>query len=309
MILRLCFGILLGLVLAQAARADEAADRIRFGFFPPVDSDIVYRVDFRSQQSIGGAPRVVDWSHEVHMRLGPKGAEDIHPGTFSIRKVTAREGAELDTNHIIATAIEDETFPVKLRFGVPIEVDWPAIKARLQTRLPEVTDPRMAQMIVQAFPAFEPDGVNAVLRPFWATGIGYLRSFNRDGSVATVENMDLPSWFQIPGSSLVTYGGKEEGTDDLLMIWGLKPPAKAAGEKLGPELRRLAETVTSPAERARVKTMLDKLLAGDLEAVEGGAATFDTTPGLMRRFQLDTRLVAGEFRREMKIVITRLAPD
>lgn len=309
MILRLCLGLMLSVLLAHAVQAQEAADRIRFGFFPPADADIVYRVDYRHRQSLGSNAQVVDWSHETHFRFGPKTADGIHPGTFALRAVTARDGAQSDATYLMAKAIENEVFSVKMNEGVPIEVEWPAIRAELEARLPKITDPGMARLLVQAFPAFEPDGVNALLRPFWATGIGYLRAFNRDGSTATYTDMDLPSWFQVPGSTLMTYGGKEEGTDDLLLIWRLEATPKAAIAKLGPELRRLASVVTTPSDRESVKAMLDKLLAGDMEAVEGGAATFDTTPGLMRRFQLDTRLVAGEYRRETNIVITRLKPD
>lgn len=309
MVLRFCLGMMLAFLSASLVQAQQTADRIRFGFFPPADTDIVYRVDQRHAQSFGTTDRVADWSHEVHFRLGAKLDGDIHVGTFSIRAVTAREGAQADAGHLMAKAVEGQSFTIKIQHGVPIEVDWPAMKSRLESQLPKITDPPMAQMMIQTFPAFEPDGVNAVLRPFWATGIGYLRSFNRDGSVAEYANMDLPSWFQVPGSTLTTYGGKEEGTDDLLLIWRLAPAAKAAAGKLGPELRQLASTVASPADRTRVEAMLDKLLAGDIEVVEGGAATFDSTPGLMRRFQLDTRLVAGELRRETRIVITRLAPD
>lgn len=309
MILRFCLGVMLTLLLAQSVRAQETPDRIRFGFFPPADADIVYRVDHLRKQTFESTTRTVEWTHEAHFRFGPKADDGLHSGTFSVRAVTARHGAQVDAGYLMAKAVENEIFSVQMKDGVPVEVDWPAIKAGLEANLPKITDPRMAQMLIQAFPAFEPDGVSALLRPFWATGIGYLRAFNRDGSIATFENLDLPSWFQVPGSTLVTYGGKEEGTDDLLLIWKLQPTPKAAADKLGPELRQMASTVTAPSQRASVTTMLDKLLAGDIEAVEAGIATFDPTPGLMRGFQLDTRLVVGELRRETKIVITRLTPE
>lgn len=308
MILRFCLGVMLALMLAQAARAQETPDRIRFGFFPPADEAIVYRVDYLHKQTFGSTTRTVEWTHEAHFRLGPKGTDGLHSGDFYVGSVRARDGAQFELNYLMAKAVENEVFSVKMKDGVPVEVDWPAIKAGLEAGLPKVTDPRTAHMMLQALPAFEPDGVSALLRPFWATGIGYLRAFNRDGTTATFENIDLPSWFQIPGSTLTTYGGKEEGSDDLLLIWKLEPDPKAAVDKLGPEIRQMALTVTSPTERASVTTVLDTLLAGDMEAVEAGIATFDPTPGLMRSFQLDTRLVAGDLRRETKIVITRLTP-
>jgi hypothetical protein len=309
MLLRICLGILLALTIAQPARADDAADRIRFGFFPPMDEDIVYRVDYRSEQTLAGTPRVVNWSHEVHMRIGAKEEPDIHSGTFSLRAVKAKEGADNDLTYIVARALENETFAFKLVAGVPYEVDWPAIRARLEPRLPQVAHPEMAKMIASVMPTLEAAGANAVLRPFWATGIGYLRAFKRDGSVETVENMDLPSWFQIPGSTLSTYGGNEEGTEDMLMMWRLVPPPQAASRKLGPEIRQITAALTSAPERAKAKPMLEKLLAGEIEALEGGIATFDRTPGLMRRLQLDVRLIIGDFRRDTNIVITRLAPE
>lgn len=307
--LRFYAGILLTLLLAQTAQAQAPPDRIRFGFFPPLNSNIVYRVDYHSEQTLNGTPRAVDWSHEVHMRLSSKEAGGIHNGTFSLRAVTAKERAESDTNYIIARALEGETFAVQLQSGVPVNVDWPTIKTRLRKRLPEVTDARMAQLIVQAFPVFEPDGVSAVLRPFWVTAIGYLRAFNRDGSNAVFENMDVPSWFQIPGSTLTTRGGNEENSKDLLMIWTLKSDPKLASKKLGPELRKLAETTTSPADRPHVQAMLGKLLAGEIEAIEAGSATFDRTPGFMREFQLFTKLTVGAFHRDAKLVIKRVTPD
>jgi hypothetical protein len=307
--LRVCAGVLLALLVAQTALAQAPPDRIRFGFFPPLNTDIVYRIDYHGEEKLDGTPRVVDWSHEVLLRISSKEADGIHNGTFSLRAVTAQKRPESDVYNIIARALEGETFTVQLQSGVPVKVGWPAIKERLRKRLPEVTDARMAQMIVQAFPVFEPDGVSAVLRPFWVTAIGYLRAFNRDGSSAVFENLDVPSWFQIPGSTLTIRGGNEEGTKDLLMIWTLKSDAKTASQKLGPELRKLAETVASPADRPRVQAMLDKLLAGEVEAIEGGSATFDPTPGLMRHFQLFTRLSVGEFRRETKLVIKRVTPD
>jgi hypothetical protein len=307
--LRFYAGVLLTLLLAQAAQAQAPPDRIRFGFFPPLDSDIVYRIDYRSEEKLNGTPRVVDWSHEVQMRLSSKETGGIHNGTFSLRAVTAQKQAGSDINYVIARALEGETFAVQLQSGVPIKVDWPTIKARLRKRLPEVTDARTARLIVQAFPVFEPDGVSAVLRPFWATAIGYLRAFNRDGSSAVFENMDVPSWFQIPGSTLTTRGGNEEGTKDLLMIWTLKSDPKMASKKLEPELRKLAETTVSPADRPHVQAMLARLLTGEVEAVEAGTATFDQTPGLMRNFQLFTKLAVGEFHRDTKLVIKRVTPD
>ena len=309
MIWRFCLGVMLTLLLAQSSRAQETPDRIRFGFFPPPDTEIVYRVDYLHKQTFGSTVRTVEWTHEVHFRFGPKGADGLHSGDFYLHSVRAREGAQFELNYLMAKAVENEVYSVQMKDGVPVEVDWPAIKAKLESSLPKITDPRTAHMMLQALPAFEPDGVSALLRPFWATGIGYLRAFNRDGSTATFENLDLPSWFQVPGSTLITYGGKEEGTDDLLLIWKLEPTPKAAVDKLGPELRQMALTVTSSSERASVTTVLDRLLAGDIEAVEAGIAAFDPTPGLMRSFQLDTRLVAGDLRRETKIVITRTKPD
>lgn len=307
--LRFCVGVLLALLVVQAARAQAPPDRIRFGFFPPLNSDIVYRIDYHGEEKLNGAPRLVEWSHEILLRITSKEAGGFHNGTFSLRAVTPQKQAGSDVNHIIARALEGETFTVQFQHGVPIKVDWPTIKVRLRKRLPEVTDARMAQLIVQAFPVFEPDGVGAVLRPFWVTATGYLRAFNRDGSSAVFENMDLPSWFQIPGSTPTIRGGNEEGTKDLLMIWTLRSDPKLASRKLGPELRKLAETVTSPADRPRVQATLDKLLAGEVEAIEGGSATFDPTPGLMRHFQLFTRLSVGEFLRETKLVIKRVAPE
>ena len=309
--LRFCTGFLLAVFLVSAAHAQaDPQNLVRLGFFPPLDEDIVYRIDYRHERTFGSSRQVVDWTHELHMRLTRKEPPDLIAGTFSIRGVSAREGAGDDLHYLIARAVEGETYGFKmLEHGAPVETDWPAIRTRIAERLPQLADPRFAEMMVRALSVFDPDGVQAVMRPFWATSIGHLRAFNRDGTVSTVAGLNLPSWYQVPGSTLETYGGREEGTEDLFIAWRLTPPPGAARDVLGAELRRLGQQVSNPTERAEVQAMIDKVMTGDFEALEGAVATYDPTPGLMREIGLDARIVAGDFRRDMRIVITRLKPE
>ncbi|MHA6684764.1 hypothetical protein [Mesorhizobium sp. A556] len=301
--------LLLTGMMIVGAMAQESAETLRFGFFPPLGKDIIYRVDYRHEQTFGSTRKVVDWTHEVHLRVMAEEPNGQHSGTFSIEAVNGREGAAQDASYLIAKAIEGQTYTLSMLHGVLTETDWQAIKARLVDQLPQVADPKTAAAIVRALPLFEANGINAVLRPFWATGIGYIRAFNRAGTVAVVQDMDLPSWFQIAGSTLEIQGGKLEDSDDMLIVWRLAPNAEAARSHIGPELRNLVEAITDTAERAEVQALVEKALAGGVEAIEGGIFTWDPTPGFMRSVQLDTRIVAGEFRRDVKIEITRLKPD
>lgn len=303
------FFTLLVTMLLTAGTARGEDDKIRFGFFPPLGEDIAYSVEYRHDQDFGGRKQAVHWTHEVFFRMDRAEAGNTHSGTFSIRAVSDREGAANDLAYLIARAVEGETYAVKTMHGVPIEVDWPSIKARVETRLPQLAGREMAAMILPVLPVFGPDGVNAVLRPFWATGPGYLWSFNRDNSISTEEGLDLPSWFQVPGSTLSTYGGRAEDTDDLMLVWRLEPTRDQAARKLGPELKGLATSIAGSVPRAEVEARLAGALAGGIEAIEGGVAIFDLTPGIMRSFQLNTRLVAGDLRREAEITITRLKPE
>lgn len=307
---RFLAGLMLALLLVTAARAQNAPDTIRFGFFPPLDEDIVYRVDYRHERTFGSSRQVVDWTHELHMRLTAKEPPDLIAGTFSIRGVAAREGAGEDIHYLIAKAVEGETYGFKmLQHGAPVETDWPAIKARIAGRVPQLTEKRFADVIVRALSVFEPDGVQAVMRPFWATSVGHLRAFNRDGTTATTPGLNLPAWYEVPGSTLETYGGRDEESNDYFIAWRITPPPGGARDMLGGEMRGLAEQVSAPSERAEVQALIDKMLAGDVEILEGAVATYDPKPGLMRKIDFAARMVAGDFRRDTTMVITRLKPQ
>ena len=309
MTFRACVALMFLVLLAPAARAQDDG-LLRLGFFPPMDTDIVYRIEYRHDEDLAGAKASVGWEHEIVLRIAGREPPDLLAGTFTLRKVTDLEGAGRDPFYLIAKAIEGESHRLKmLDAGVPVEVDWPAISERVNRRLPALTDAATASTIRAALPGFGPDGVTGVMRPFWVTGTGYLRAFAKDGSLTTVNGLELPAFYPVSGSTLESYGGKLENSDDLLHVWRISSDRTAAAKALGPQLAGLAARVAAGADRAKVQAMVDSAIAGGIEAIEGGVAVYDLTPGLMREVTLEARLVAGSLRRDTRIVITRLAPE
>src|SRR5690606_28219257 len=108
--LRLCTVLVLALLTISLAKAEDGANRIRFGFFPPIGEDIVYRIDYRHERTFAKSRQVIDWSHEIHMRFTAKEPPDLIAGTFTIRAVVTREGNGDDIHYLIAKAVEGETY-------------------------------------------------------------------------------------------------------------------------------------------------------------------------------------------------------
>lgn len=299
------FVLTVGPTLAQVDQ-----NRIRFGFFPKHGEDLVYRIDFAQENQFNtqAAPR--KWSHEVVINISGEKPPDQVTGHFTIRNVTEGEGARSDPLFAIAKAIEGERFGLTmLSYGVPVEVDWPAIRSRVEMNMGRTAEPRLAAVMPQVLAMFPADGVEAVLRPFWVTSIPHLRTFARDGTTTTETDLELPAYYPVKRNVLQTTGGRSEGTDDLLFVWKLTSDPKAAAEALAPQLRGLAAAIASPAEESEVRRLVEEAIAAGIDVVEVGFAEFDLTPGLIRKTMFQARLIAGSFRSETTIVITRLAPE
>lgn len=304
--LRLCVLLLAGLLATAAAAQDRPEDLLRLGFLPPLGEDIVYRIDQHHEINYAGRQKINEWSHEVTIRLTAKEPPDLLVGTFSIGAVTPGPGVETDIAYTFAKAIEGETYALKmLELGAPVEIDWPAVRARIAERLPAVASPEAASVFKTVMPVFEPEGITAVLRPFWVTSVAYLRGFRRDGQVSVAEDLQLPAWFSVPKSRLEVHGGREENSEDFLFIWRLTADPEAAAQTLGPELVGLAAQAAGP----EMKAEMEAAVARGVTAEEGGIATYDLTPGLMRGIEFEARLSAGEISRHVQITITRLKPE
>ena len=273
-VFRLCSFVLTFLAAFGAIAQDNSEDLVRLGFFPPMNEDIVFRIQSVQEHSFRGNQRRAEWTHELHLRLTGEEPPDLLTGSFSIRAVRAVENVERDIAYLFARAIEDETYRFKmLRHGAPVEIDWAKVKVRFAERQHGLTDPATAAAIERLLPVFEPDGIGAVMRPLWVTSVAHLRSFRRDGTRTVTEGLDLPAWFFVPGSKLETYGGREEGSEDLLFIWRITPNPQAARDTLGPELATLAaqaggldgpeaEAIVarpSPTESARSRAALRRM--------------------------------------------------
>lgn len=118
-------------------------------------------------------------------------------GHFTISKVVNVENAADDPFFAIARAIEGERFALTmLSYGVPVEVDWPAIRRRVESNL-DKSGPRIAASMPQILSMFPPDGVDAVMRDLWVISIPHLHTFARDGSRTTVTGVDLPAYYPV----------------------------------------------------------------------------------------------------------------
>lgn len=308
-VFRLCGFVLTFLVAFGAIAQDNSEDLVRLGFFPPMDEDIVFRIQSVQEQSFRGNQRRAEWTHELHLRLTGEEPPDMMTGSYSIRAVRAVENVERDIAYLFARAIENETYPFKmLRLGAPVEIDWPRVKVRFAERLPGLTDPVTAAAIERLLPVFEPDGVGAVMRPLWVTSVAHLRPFRRDATWMVTEGLDLPAWFYVPGSNLETYGGREEGSEDLLFVWRIKPNPQSARDTLGPELATLAAQAGG-LDVPEAEAVVAQAIADGLSVVEGGIVTYDPTPGLIRTVEFEARLGAGDLNRRVEIRIERLKPE
>jgi hypothetical protein len=58
-----------------------------------------------------------------------------------------------------------------------------------------------------------------------------------------------------------------------------------------------------------MKAEMEAAVARGVTAEEGGIATYDLTPGLMREIEFEARLSAGDVSRRIQIRITRLKPE
>lgn len=308
--LRLCMVLVAACLATASAAEDKPEDLLRLGFFPPMDEEIVYRVEHHHTLDFRGRQKVTQWSHEISLRLTGKEPPDLLAGTFSMRAVKPGPGVESDITYMFARAIEGESFAFKmLEAGAPVEIDWPAVKRRILERLPGLTTPEIAAAMTRVISIFDPDGVAAVMRPFWVSSVAYLRGFRRDGQVSAGEGLKVPAWFPVPGARLEVYGGREEGTADMLFIWRFTTDPAAAARTLGSELVALVGQAAGPGEAAKTRAEIEAAVAKGVTAVEGGFATYDLTPGLMRTVEFEARLVAGDLSRRVQFEITRVKPE
>ena len=307
-------GILIALFVlistAGSVFADADPPPIRFGFFPKHGEDVVYRIELAQESTFRIQTLRHRWTHELVINISGTKPPDCVIGHFIIRNVVNGENAAGDPYYAIARAIEGERFALTmLSYGVPVEVDWPAIRRRVESNL-DKSEPGLAASMPQILSMFPPDGVEAVMRALWVTSIPHLRTFARDGSKTTVTGLDLPAYYPVKGGTVLeTFGGAVEGTQDLMFVWKLTSDPKMAAQALAPHLRGIANAVTPPGEQMQARRLVDDAIRAGIDVVEAGVAEFDLTPGLIRRTSFQTRLTAGLFKRETTILITRLAPE
>ena len=299
--------VLISSVGSVFAEADPPP--IRFGFFPKHGEDVVYRIELTQESTFRTQALRHRWTHELVINISGTKPPDSVVGHFIIRNVVNDESAAGDPFYAIARAIEAERFALTmLSYGVPVEVDWPAIRRRVESNL-DKSEPHLAASMPQILSMFPPDGVDAVMRALWVTSIAHLRTFARDGSKTTVAGVDLPAYYPVKGGTVLeTFGGTVEGTQDLMFVWKLTSDPKMAAQALAPQLRSIADAVAPPGEQMQAYRLVDDAIGVGIDVVEAGMAEFDLTPGLIRRTSFQTRLTAGLFKSETTILITRLAP-
>lgn len=290
--------------------AEVDPNRIRFGFFPKHGEDLVYRIELTQESTFRTQTLRHRWTHELVINISGTKPPDSVVGHFMIRNVANGENAAGDPFFAISQAIEGERFALTmLSYGVPVEVDWTAIRRRVESNL-DKNEPRLAASMPHILSMFPPDGVEAVMRALWVTSIPHLRTFARDGSKTTVTGVDLPAYYPVKGGTVLeTFGGTVEGTKDLMFVWKLTSDPKIAAQALTPQLRGIAEAITPPGEQMQARRLLNDAIKAGIDVVEAGMAEFDLTPGLIRRTSFQTRLTAGLFKSETTILITRLAPE
>ena len=304
--------------LAGATRhglADPArVSTLRLGFFPPVNDDIVYAVSNTTHRRTGPEEETARWQQRVTFTVTGPGAEpDLLTGVARIDAVTGDAASRDDPFRLMAQAIEGESFGVTfLQHGGPMEIDWLRVQPLLAARLPALTDPDKARILVAQLPAFGPDGITALLRPFWVASIAHLRAFPTDGTPARATLAQMPAWFRVENMDLEISGALLEGgvPGDVIVQWRATPTDAAAARAFVQS--EIAETIARLQDRRLADNVLaevDAALASGVELVEGGYAVWDPTPGLMREVELAARLAAGPILRETLVTMRRERPE
>ena len=106
---------------------------IRFGFFPKPGEDVIYRIELAQESTFRSQTLRHRWTHDLVINISGTKPPDGVVGHFIIRNVVNDENAADDPFFAIARAIEGERFALTmLSYGVPVEVDWPAIRRRVE---------------------------------------------------------------------------------------------------------------------------------------------------------------------------------
>ncbi|MBJ3784920.1 hypothetical protein [Devosia sediminis] len=281
--------LLLG--LASPALAQDEQDLLHYQYDPPLDTDIVHAFEIVSTVIVGEIEHVERWTHDVVIRLDEKDGEEF-TGTFELRNVVNLENAEEDFQYLVARSLEGEPFALRmLDLGLASEVDWPAIEARLEERIPELIEPAKADIVLASLDLI-PDKTKVVLRPIDAIGQAYVFPFRKDGELHRLENAGKLTYLALDPAVIEIGGGFDQEPQAYILDWLVTPQSDLALEALEAELQRLANTLGSQLDGDST-SIIDQAVAEGINAAEDGYAIYDLDRGLVQEATI-TALIGSD---------------
>ena len=303
-----CLAVLV-LVLAPSGRAFAQAtetELLYYKFDPPLDTDIVLAVETASALVMPDVEHVEGWSHEVVIRLDRLEGNEF-TGTFQLRNVVNVENAQDDIQFLIARALEGEIYPLRVAaVGLVTEVDWVAIRARIEDQLPRLTVPAHAAAIKAVLPVFT-DPPKAVLRPVNAAAQAYFLTFRRDGELNERNDIGPATYFGLDPAKVEIGGGFDPEVDAFILDWLVTSEPEIATEALGSQLRSIIG-LADPQDGTGASDILETAIAEGIEAAEDGYAIYVPDEGLMREVTVNAIMAAGDFAHVTRIKVTRVSP-
>ena len=295
--------LMLALVPPGLAFAQSDIEQLRYRFEPPLDTDIVQSVEVVSALGTPTLEHVERWTHEVVIRLDTFEADEFN-GTFQLRNVVNVENAQDDLYYLIAKAVEGQTYSLRmLDFGMVSEVDWTAIRARIEARLPSLTDPANADMIKAALPLFD-DPTKAVLRPIDIAGLAYVLPFRTDGELNERQDLGKLTYFGLDPVTVQIAGGFDPEVDSYILDWLVNVDSALAGTALASQLRSLAATMDSQGSAE----IIEDAIAQGIVAAEDGYVLYDLDEGLLREAKITALISSDPVAYGIRISVSRQSP-
>jgi hypothetical protein len=291
-----------GLAFAQATETEL----LYYKFNPPLDTDIVLEVKTASALVMPDVEHVEGWSHEVVIRLDRLEGDEF-TGTFQLRNVVDLENAQDDIQFLIARALEGEIYPLRVAdIGLVTEVDWVAIRARIEEELPRLTTAANAAAIKAVLPVFT-DPPKAVLRPINAAAQAYFLTFRRDGELNERTDIGPATYLGLDPAKVEIGGGFDPEVDAFILDWLVTSEPEIATEALGDQLRSIVG-LANPQGGTGASDVIEAAIAEGIEAAEDGYAIYVPDQGLMREVSVNAIMAAGDFAHFTQVKVTRLAP-
>lgn len=306
LILRLVV-LLLALAPAGQVLAQEAeTEFLHYKFDPPLGTDIIQSVETASVLTTPDAKRMENWTHEVVIRLERRDGDEF-AGTFQLRNVVNLQNAEDDVYYLIAKALEDQIYSLRMAdIGLAIEVDWSAIRPRIEEQLPRLTDPAKAAAVKAVLSAFS-DHTQAVLRPINAAAQSYFLPFRRDGGLSERDDFGPATYFALDPAKVEVVGGLDQEANALILDWLVTSAPEVATAALGTQMRSIV-SLADPQSTTGGSNIIEAAIAEGVEAAEDGYAIYEPEKGMMREVSINAVMVAGDFAHVTAYKLMRLSP-